>query len=249
MIVNDRFKDKIVLITGATSGIGRAAAKSFANEGAAVLIIGRNEERAKQAVDEINAGRPCSSEFFICDISEYDSVCKLKKIISEKYGHIDILFNNAGIFRTGSLEQLNLQDWHESFAINVDGTMNMTKSFIDIITLGGCIINNASVSGLDSFTSGSKTYMYGASKAALIKFSKLCALNYADRVRVNIICPGIIDTEIYTNRDFSRFIPGIPMGYVADVDAVTNAIMFLASKEASYITGAVLPIDGGMSLK
>ena len=83
----------------------------------------------------------------------------------------------------------------------------------------------------------------------LHKFSKLCALNYAETIRVNVICPGIIDTEIYINRDFSRFISGIPMGFVAETDAVTGLVLFLASKEAYYITGAVIPVDGGMSLK
>lgn len=247
--MDNRFENKVILITGATSGIGRATAKAFSRHGATTLLVGRNEERAKQIAEEINSETSGRAVACICDVSRYDSVCKLYEAVSKQFDHIDVLFNNAGIFRTSNLQNLDLDDWHASFSVNIDGALYMTKTFIDMIPKGGCIINNASVSGLDSFTSGGKNYMYGASKAALIKFSKLCALNYADKLRVNVICPGIIDTEIYTNRDFSRFLPGIPMGYVADVNAITGVVMFLASEEAAYITGAVLPVDGGMSLK
>ena len=239
----------IILITGATSGIGRAVAKSFANEGATVLLVGRDMCRASQVEKEINEQTSGKAESFICDVSNLENVIKLHKQISDKYNHIDVLFNNAGIFRTSDLESLNFEDWKASFDTNVNSALFMTKYFANMISKGGSIINNASVSGMDSFTSGSKTYMYGTSKAALIKLSKLCALNYSQKFRVNVICPGIIDTEIYINRDYSRFLPGIPMGYVANVDEIAGVVLFLASEYASYITGVVLPIDGGMSLK
>ncbi len=243
------FSGKTILITGATSGIGEATAIAFAEAGADVILIGRNEKKAQEIADRINAINIGSAVYYICDVSKYEEVLILKEEIVKKHNKIDILFNNAGIFRTSDLQSLDIDEWHQSFNTNVDGTMYMTKLFIDmLIDSHGCIINNASVSGLDSFTNGSKNYMYGASKAALVKFSKLCALNYAKDVRVNVVCPGIIDTEIYTNRDFTRFLPGIPMGYVADTDSMTGVIMFLASEAAAYITGAVLPVDGGMSL-
>ncbi len=244
-----RFQNKNVIITGATSGIGKAAALAFADEGASVILIGRNEERAASITQEINQKGVGSAAYFLCDVSSDEEVRKTRLSIGQKYSSIDVLFNNAGIFKTQDLEHMDGNEWSLSFNTNVGGVMYMTKSFIDILSAsGGCIINNASVAGLDSYTNGKKSYMYASSKAALIKFSKLCALNYAGKVRVNVICPGIIDTEIYTNRDFTRFLPGIPMGYVADVQAVTGTVLFLASEEAAYITGAVLPVDGGMSL-
>ena len=104
------------------------------------------------------------------------------------------------------------------------------------------------MTGMESHTSGTKQYVYGASKAALIKASKLLALNYAKKIRVNSICPGVIDTPIFTNRDYSRFENSIPMGHVGIPDDVAKAALFLASDDASYITGALLTVDGGASL-
>ena len=112
----------------------------------------------------------------------------------------------------------------------------------------GSIINNASMGGLDSFVSGTKQYVYASTKAAVIKFSKLLAKNYADSIRVNCICPGIIETEIFINRDFSRFDGTIPMGRIGQPDDVAKVVLFLASDDASYLTGVILPIDGGASL-
>lgn len=245
-----RFKGKIVIVTGATSGIGTSTSIMFADEGASVILIGRNSERGEEIADTINKVGNGTAEFFQCDVSEENEVIKLRTAIGMKYDHIDVLFNNAGIFVTSDLNHLKIEDWERTFHTNVNGVMFMTKHFLDLlINCHGNIINNASVSGLDSFTSGPKNYMYGASKAAQVKFSKLCALNYAANIRVNIICPGIIDTDIYLNRDFSRFDGVIPMGYIAKPEAVAKVVLFLASEDADYITGAVLPIDGGMSLK
>ena len=124
--------------------------------------------------------------------------------------------------------------------------MNMTKYFMPMLEkTGGTALNNASIAGI--YTVGQRAYLYATSKAALIKFTQLCALNYAGRVRVNCVCPGLIDTEIYTNRDFSRF--SIPMGRVGTPEEVAKAALFLMSEDASYITGAVLTVDGGALLR
>lgn len=244
-----RFKEKVVVVTGATSGIGTATAEMFAQEGAKVILVGRNRERGKKTADRIiEAGNP-EPEFICCDVTNLRNVQELRNRVGESYGRVDVLFNNAGIFTTSDLENLDLEEWKRTFDTNMNSVLYMTRCFLDLlIPCHGNIINNASVSGLESFTNGSKTYMYGASKSALIKFSKLCALNYAKDIRVNVLCPGIIDTEIYTNRDFSRFENAIPMGYIARPEQVAEAVLFLASESASYITGAVIPIDGGMSL-
>ena len=125
----------------------------------------------------------------------------------------------------------------------------MTKYFISLLSENrGVILNNASVAGLPSFVDGKGAYMYSASKAAVIQFTKLCAKNYAGCLRVNCICPGVVDTPIFTNRDFSRFNNKIPMGRVARPEEIAKGALFLVSEDASYITGAVLPIDGGMSI-
>ena len=236
------------MVTGATSGIGRETAKAFAKEGAVVLAVGRNMERGEAVARDImeKGGRAL---FLRCDVSKWEEVEDLKKEMSRRDLQLDILVNNAGVFITQSLEELEADDWARSFHVNTDGVMHMTKAFMEELKKArGCIVNNASVSGLDSFTRGKKNYMYGASKSAMIKFSKLCALNYAPKVRVNVVCPGIVDTEIFENRDFSRFDGTIPMGYISKPEQVAKAILFLASEDADYITGAVLNVDGGMSL-
>lgn len=244
-----RFRDKVVLITGATSGIGLRTAEMFIDEGAYCILCGRNAEKGKKIEKQLNASGNCAL-FIQCDVREESDVIAMKELVEKRIGKVDVLFNNAGIFITETLDAITDADWKNSFATNVDGMMFTTKNFICMLEKqNGAIINNASISGLQSFTSGRANYLYGASKAAAIKFSKLCALNYANTVRVNCICPGIIDTEIYTNRDFSRFNDTIPMGRIATPDEVANVVLFLASEEASYITGVVLPVDGGASLK
>ena len=162
---------------------------------------------------------------------------------------LDILFNNAGIWNLADLENIDFNHISNIFSTNVYSVILMTKHLMPIlINSNGNIINNASMGGLDGFVAGTNQYVYASSKSSVIKLSKLLAKNYAKQVRVNCICPGIIETEIYTNRDFSRFNDSIPMGRVGNVDEVAKAVAFLASDQASYLTGVVLPIDGGASL-
>ena len=243
-----RFIDKIVIVTGATSGMGEATARLFAEEGATVALVGRNLERGRKIEEDINKAGG-KALFIQCDVTDEQQVIKLKDIISKKYGKLDVLFNNAGILITGGLEEINTDDWDKTFATNVRATMYMTKHFIDFLEKSkGNIVNNASIDGLDCRTTGKKSYMYASAKAADIKFTKLCALNYAKSVRVNCLCPGITETGLFTNRDFSRFDGKIPMGYIARPIDIAKAVLFLASDDAGYITGATLTVDGGMSL-
>lgn len=238
---------KTALITGATSGIGAAAARLFGKEGAQVILTGRSRERGEALVREIREknGSAC---FLPCDLSCREETERLAREVAGRYPHIDILFNNAGIFRTAVLEEMTEEDVNAVFATNLNSAMFLTQALRPYMK-GGVIINDSSTSGLDGYTAGRSQYMYAASKAALIKFSKLCALNFAPDIRVNCICPGIVSTEIYTNRDFSRFDGMIPLGRIAEPEEVAKTVLFLASDDASYLTGVVLPVDGGLSLK
>lgn len=239
---------KVALITGGGSGIGEASAKLFAEEGAMVIIVGRNAEKGNRVAAEIqeNGGE---AAFFSCDVTEEEAVKELKKQVLAAYGHVDILFNNAGILITSALENIRLSDWDKTFDVNVKATMLMTREFIDLIAeRHGNILNCASVDGLEGTIRGTKNYMYSSSKAATIHFTKYCALNYSNKIRVNCICPGVTDTPIWTNRDFSRCIPGIPMGRIGQVEEIAKAALFLVSDDASYISGAALPVDGGAAL-
>lgn len=245
--MND-FDEKIVLITGGTSGIGKAVAKKMLDEGARVIVVGRDLEKGILIQQEFSNtdGR---FDFIQCDVSNSDDVAVLFETINSKYGKLDILVNNAGIFRTYPLDEIDTVKWHEVFEINVESVMLITQKFMSLLeTEHGCIVNVASIGGMSEHISGGKTYLYAASKAAVIQFSKLCALNYAKKVRVNCVCPGITDTPIYINRDFSRFSEYIPMGRVAQAEEIAEAVIFLSSSKASYITGAVLPVDGGAHL-
>lgn len=241
-----QFKHKVALVTGGTSGIGEAITKELVLEGAFVYFVGRNKEKGEKVlldIDEMNClGQ---AKFIQCDITEESSIKYIKEAVK---GDLHILINNAGIFDTPFLEEIDKNRLQKSMDINFSAPLFITQAFIENLKKNnGNIINISSTSGLQSHIAGSRTYVYAASKSALIQFSQLCSLNFAPEVRVNCVCPGITDTPIYTNRDFSRF-SSIPLKRVAQAKEIANAVLFLASDRAAYITGAVLTVDGGASL-
>ncbi len=243
-----KLERKIALITGATSGIGKASAKLFAEEGAFVIIVGRNIEKGNAVQNEITASGG-KSRFVKCDVTDEFQIAELRKYVLSEHGKLDILFNNAGILLMSRLENIRSDDWKKSFAVNVGSHMYMSRAFIDILCNNrGCILNNASIDGLQSNVRGRGTYMYSSSKAASIQFTQILALNYSDKIRVNCICPGITETNLFTNRDFSRFNGTIPIGRIAQPIEIARVALFLVSDDASYITGAVINVDGGASL-
>lgn len=245
-----RLEGKRVLITGGTSGLGEAFAKKFTQESAEVIIVGRNKENGIRIVDEI-AKEGGKSDFIECDVTDKESVNNLKLEVSRRYGSLNVLVNNAGILITDSLEKIKEEDWLKVFDTNVHSIMRITQSFIELIEQSkGNILNNASIDGLQSLVRGKANYAYCASKSAAIKFTQQLALNYTPKgIRVNCLCPGVTETPFFTNRDFSRFEDSIPMGRVAQPEEIANAALFLISDEASYVSGAVLAVDGAASLK
>lgn len=240
---------KITLITGGTSGMGQSFAETFAHEGASVIIVGRNKERGQQIVKKLRQ-RQCEIDFLFCDVTKQESVEELKQSVIEKYSKIDILVNNAGILLTAPLEEIAECDWLQVFDTNTHAVMRVTQAFIDIVVeSGGNILNNASIDGLQSLVRGRANYAYCASKAATIKFTQQLALNYTPKgIRVNCLCPGVTETPFFTNRNFSRFENAIPMGRVAKPEEIAKAALFLVSDDASYVSGAVLTVDGAASL-
>lgn len=171
-------------------------------------------------------------------------------MIEKEYSKVDILFNNAGIMlASGEIDVMSDEDWKHTFAVNVDSVFMVTKNLKKyLIESKGCIINNASIAGMHSYVTG-RTYAYSASKAAVIQFTRQMAKNYAELgVRVNCVCPGIIDTSVLGDRDRRKYAERIPLGYVGEPVDVAEVVLFLASEKARYITGAVLPIDGGVTL-
>ena len=240
-------KNKVALITGATSGIGEATAKRFAIAGATVICTGRSKERGERIVNDIltNNGKAL---FFEMDLDDDQSIEKIADLVKCQLGKIDILFNNAGIFPIlPPLETLTREDVEKTTSTNISGFMMVTKHFFPLLAEGATILNNASVAGLQSYTSG-QSYAYNASKAAVIKITQLLAKKYGDKVRVNAICPGVIKTPIFKKFDEERFASMIPMGRTGTPEEVASVANFLVSDDASYINGAILTIDGGQSL-
>jgi len=244
-----KLDNKVAIVTGSTSGIGEAIAKMFASEGAKVVVSGRNPERGENVVDEIiKCGNVAN--FLVCDTTKEEDISKLIESTIRLFGKIDILVNNAGIFFTEPLEELESDRWDAMFDVNVRGYFLMAKYAMPYLIQSGSgvILNNASVAGMQSYASG-RSYAYSASKAAVVQFSRILALNYGKNgVRVNTMCPGIIQTPIFQERDISSSSAKIPLGRLGNPEDVARVATFLVSGEAQYLTGIVLPIDGGLTI-
>lgn len=240
---------KIALITGATSGIGAATAKLLAQKGCRVVLTGRNRERGACIVREIT-DTGGTAVYIPCDISKEDEVIGLIDKAVGTYGGIDILFNNAGVMLPSmEIERMPVEDWRTSFDININGMFLVTRYAKPYLQKSrGVIVNNASIAGLQHYAAG-RSYAYSASKAAVIQFSHQMAKNYgAEGIRVNCICPGIIQTPILHGRAPKLYEDRIPLGRVGQPEDVAKVVAFLTSDDAAYLTGVILPIDGGASL-
>ena len=240
---------RTIVITGATSGIGAAAARKFAELGDDLVLIGRNMERGIQLETELRS-LGVDVVFQRCDVSEKSQVEKMARTVEEHFEKVDVLFNNAGVMLPSmEIERMPAEEWEKTFDININGMFYVTRALKPFIQkVHGCIINNASIAGMQHYAAG-RSYAYSASKAAVIQFSHQMAKNYGpEGIRVNCICPGIIDTPILGERDRKLFAERVPLGYLGNPEDVAKVVVFLASEEASYLTGVNLPIDGGVSL-
>ena len=243
-----RLENKIALITGGTSGIGFASAERFAEEGATVIMASRGEERGKEAEAALRS-QGYNASFISCDVSNRESVEALKQQVQERHGRLDILVNNAGVLRTGSLEEITDEDWDLTYNTNLKSMLYVCQNFIDMLKDShGVILNNTSINGLHHYIKGKKSYMYATSKAAAIQFTNYLAKNYAPDVRVNCLCPGMTVTNLFTNRDFSRFKGCNLLDRMAEPREIANVALFLVSDEASFVTGSVIVADGGETL-
>ena len=243
-----RLKNKIALITGASGGIGKATALLFAKEGAKVAVnYFSSEKEAFAVVDEIK--KIGSDAIAIkCDVSKETDVKKMVQKTIDKFGRIDILVNNAGIVFDVPFFDRTVEQWKKTLDVNLLGTFLCSKytSQQMLKTGGGHIINISSTNGTDSFSTESMDY--DASKAGIIILTRDLAKQLAPKIRVNSIAPGWVDTEM--NKDLPKdFVEEekekIYLKRFAKPEEIAMAILFLASDEASYITGSILKVDGG----
>ncbi len=245
-----KFKDEIVVITGATRGIGKAIASAFAKEGAGVILVGRSEAVLKAVSDEIkNTGAEC--EYFSCDVAHSQNTQETVNKILDKYKRIDILINNAGITRDNLLLRMSENDWDDVINTNLRGVFNFTKAVSKTMLKArkGKIINMASIIGI---TGNAGQANYAASKAGIIGFTKSVAKEFASRgITANAIAPGYIETEMTGQLKpelKDQILKVIPLNRLGTVNDVANVCVFLASKEADYIAGQTIVVDGGMAI-
>ena len=238
------------MVTGSTKGIGKAIALAFAKEGAIALIMGRNEALAKQVADEFRK-QGLKAESFPCDVTNSSNVQEISNKILDKYKTIDILVNNAGTTKDNLILRMNETDWDDVINVNLRGVFNCTKVVAKVMLKAkkGRIINIASIIGIMGNTGQAN---YAASKAGIIGFTKSVALELASRgITVNAIAPGYIQTDMTAqlkDRAKEDLLKKIPLGQMGNPEDVASACLFLASEEASYITGQTIVIDGGMAI-
>ena len=244
-----RLENQVAIVTGAGRGIGRAIAARLASEGARVACVSRTEANAKKTADEISATRPNAAKAYAVDVANHAAVQKVGARILEDFGRIDILVNNAGVTRDGLSMRMPVEDWDIVVNTNLKGAFNFVQATERpmIKQRSGRIINISSVIGLIGNAGQAN---YAASKAGLIGLTKSLARELASRnVTVNAVAPGFITTDM--TADLSDEVKKtihdkIPLARTGNAEDIANAVAFLASPEASYITGQVLCVDGGI---
>lgn len=249
-----RFVDKVVIVTGATSGIGREAAIRFAREGAKVVVAGRRQSQGDAVVGDI-AQAGGEALFVRTDVADEASVSALVSATLERYGRLDCAFNNAGI--GGESPKLTADhtkaNWDAVLGINLTGTWLSMKYEIPAMLAsgGGAIVNTSSIYGLKRSDMGHVPY--AVSKHGVLALTKTAAYEYAKKgLRVNAVCPGwthseMIDPALETDAKFRAFVERqIPMGRVADTGEIADAVLWLCSAEAAYVNGHALSVDGGV---
>ena len=245
-----KLNGKVALITGGSSGIGEATALAFANEGARVLVTGRNESNLKTSADQHE-----NISYVIADVSIPDDIAKTVKHVEETFGALDILVNNAGVALFVPLENSSLKDFDTQFNINVRGLYEMTRQSLPLLEKSkGVILSTASGVAVSPMANAA---VYSATKAAVVALTKAWAKELAPKgIRVNAVSPGPIETPILGKMGFSpeqlaemsQSIAGqIPLHRFGASEDIANAFVYLASSDAAFVTGAQLMVDGGFT--
>jgi NAD(P)-dependent dehydrogenase (short-subunit alcohol dehydrogenase family) len=246
-----RFREKVVLVTGGSRGVGRAAADAFRREGAQVAIVARDAGRGQGAAAALG-----DALFIRTDVRSAADCARAVLGTLDRFERLDVLVNNAGvIYRNRTIDALAEAEWDETFDVNVKGAFLMSRAALPALRAArGTIVNVSSYAGLVGFAGSAA---YAASKAALINLTRSLALDHAgEGIRVNAVCPGSVDTDMIHAAWNALPDPAAaarawaakhPLGRIATAEEVAAAILFLASEDARFITGVALPVDGGIT--
>ena len=244
-----KLENKVAIVTGGNSGIGYASAKELKNQGATVVITGRDTERVETAAQELGV------KGIVADVSDLSAIDNLVNQVKNELGNVDILFVNAGIFQPAPIGQISEEMFDHQMGINFKGAFFTTEKFLPILNDGASIINLSSV---NAYTGMPNTAVYAASKAALNSYTRTAATELAPRkIRVNAVNPGPISTPIVSKTGMSEEqINGfaqamqnrIPLKRFGEAEEIAKLVAFLASDDASFITGSEYNIDGGINV-
>ncbi|WP_433800895.1 SDR family NAD(P)-dependent oxidoreductase [Actinomycetospora sp. CA-084318] len=243
-----RFTGKVVIVTGGGSGIGAAAAHRFAADGATVVVAGRSQDKLDETVADAPAGSTVVAK--ACDTSDEEAITHLVDEVAREHGRLDTLVNNAAIARPGTVSDLDAQTWREVMATDVDGVFYASKAAVDHLkATRGSIVNVGSVSGLGGDWGMAA---YNAAKGAVVNLTNAMALDHGpDGVRVNAVHPSLTATDMSEgirsdDEVMDKFRDRIPFGRPAEPAEVGDVIAFLASDDARFVSGAHVPVDGGL---
>lgn len=248
--MSSRLKGKIVIVTGAGSGIGRACAVALVREGAKVSLVGRHRDRLEETAREMGD----SALVIEADVSKKKDIDCLVDRTESHFSKITTLLNNAGVLHIGTAEQITEKQWDETFALNVRGPWLLSRAVLPALRKvgGGSIINMASVLGINGARNRAA---YAASKGAVVLLTKCMAVDHGqENIRVNAICPSFVETELTAkvinqapdpDKVRGERIAVHPIGRLGKPEDVAGMAVYLASDESSWVTGAVFPVDGG----
>ena len=248
-----RLDGRVALITGGTSGIGKATALLFAREGARIAITGRDRSRGQAVVDEITRGGG-TAIFVAADVRIAGDCQRAVDATVKAFGRIDVLFNNAGVFFPKTVPDCTEQEWDDTIDVSLKGAFLMSKYALPVMIAQqrGVVIHNSSGWGI---VGGALGAAYCAAKGGLIVMAKAMAIDHAKQgIRVNCICPGDVDTPMLPDdakqrgMDLDAYLAGCaerPMGRIGTPDEIAKSVLFLASDDSSFMTGAALVVDGG----
>lgn len=245
-----KLKGKVAIVTGSTSGMGRATAVLYAREGAKVVVTGRDEKRAKEVVDQIKA-EGNEATYVIVDMTNVDSLKKIIDTAVETYGTVDILFNNAGMLSTSPLDKLSLKEWNDTISVNVTAPMYLSQIVAPIMKKNGkgIIINTGSVAGAHAHHG---TPAYVTSKHALNGLTKSLARELGPEIRVNSILPGAIMTAMVDSvggeAAVKHLVEDSPLKKAGQSEEIASVALFLATEESSFVTGQLIRVDGGIDI-